>query len=143
IFLDSPLAIRATEIHARHWQLYEKNDGLRVRQTRFRLPNLHFSESAEQSRALNERANGAIIIAGSGMCNGGRIRHHLKHHAWKQGTQIIIVGFQARGTTGRALVDGAREIEIHGEPVTVAAQVHTVGGLSAHADRKGLIDWLN
>lgn len=142
IFLDSPLAIKATQIYAKHWELYEKEDGSRVRQTRFRLPNLHFSETAEQSRALNDRESGAIIIAGSGMCTGGRIRHHFRHHLWKPGTHLVIVGFQARGTTGRAIVDGAREIEIWGEPVTVAAQVHTVGGLSAHADQQELVDWL-
>lgn len=142
IFLDSPLAIRATEIYARHWALYEKSDGARVRQTKFRLPNLHFSETAEQSRALNDRANGAIIIAGSGMCTGGRIRHHFKHHLWRPETHLVIVGFQARGTPGRAIVDGAREITVWGEPIRIAAQVHTVGGLSAHADQKELLAWL-
>lgn len=142
IFLDSPLAIKATEIYARHWKLYEKEDGNRVRETRFRLPNLHFSETAEQSRALNNRASGAVIIAGSGMCSGGRIRHHLKHHVWKPGTHLVIVGFQARGTLGRAIVDGAGSIEIWGEPIKVAAKVHTVGGLSAHADQRELAAWL-
>lgn len=142
IFLDSPLAIRATEIYAHHWELYDRDDGARVRQTRFRLPNLHFTETAEQSRALNMRSNGAIIIAGSGMCTGGRIRHHLRHHAWKPGTQLLIVGYQAHGTTGRAIVDGAKTIEIGGETVTIAAQVHTIGGLSAHADQRELVAWL-
>lgn len=142
IFVDSPLAIRATEIYARHWKLYEEEAGTQVRQTRFRLPNLHYSETPEQSRALNERTSGAIIIAGSGMCTGGRIRHHLKHHLWKPGTQLIIVGFQARGTLGRAIVDGASEIRLWGEAIKVAAQVHTVGGLSAHADQKELLRWL-
>lgn len=142
IFLDSPLAIKATAIYARHWALYEKEDGSRVRQTRFRLPNLHFSETAEQSRALNERHSGAIIIAGSGMCTGGRIRHHLRHHLWKAGTHLVFVGFQAEGTTGRAIVDGASTIELWGETIRVAAKVHTVGGLSAHADQRELMDWL-
>lgn len=142
IFLDSPLAIKATEIYARHWALYEREDGMRVRQSRFRLPNLHFFETPEQSQSLNDRESGAIIIAGSGMCTGGRIRHHFRHHLWKQGTQLLIVGFQARGTPGRAIVDGASEISVWGEPVKVAAEVHTVGGLSAHADQRELVSWL-
>lgn len=142
IFLDSPLAIRATEIHARHWKLYEEEAGSQVRQTRFRLPNLHYSETPDQSRALNDRTSGAIIIAGSGMCTGGRIRHHLKHHASRAGTQLIFVGFQAEGTLGRAIVDGAQEVGIRGETVKIAAEVHTVGGLSAHADQQQLLAWL-
>jgi metallo-beta-lactamase family protein len=143
IFLDSPLAIRATEIHARHWRLYGETVSREVRDNGFDLPNLHFYERAEQSMSLNNRGSGAIIIAGSGMCNGGRIRHHLKFHAWRPGTQILIVGFQAEGTPGRALVDGASELRIGGEPVRIAGQVHTVGGLSAHADQQELLEWLS
>ncbi|MDX1444094.1 MAG: MBL fold metallo-hydrolase [Gammaproteobacteria bacterium] len=142
VFLDSPLAIRATEIYERHWKLYEEQASQDIRNSGFSLPNLKFSETAEQSMALNDRGSGAIIIAGSGMCNGGRIRHHLKHHAWRSGTQVMIVGYQAEGTPGRALVDGTDELRIGGEPVKIAAQVHTVGGLSAHADQKELRAWL-
>lgn len=142
IFLDSPLAIKATEIYAKHWALYEKEDGERVKQTKFRLPNLHFTETPEQSQALNDRSSGAIIIAGSGMCTGGRIRHHFKHHLWKAGNHLMMVGFQAKGTPGRAIVDGVSELTIWGDVIKVAAQVHTVGGLSAHADQKELVNWL-
>lgn len=142
IFLDSPLAIKATEIYARNWALYEKEDGERVKQTKFRLPNLHFTETPEQSQALNNRSSGAIIIAGSGMCTGGRIRHHFKHHLWKPNNHLMMVGFQAKGTPGRAIVDGASELTIWGDVIKVAAQVHTIGGLSAHADQKELVSWL-
>lgn len=90
---------------------------------------------------LNNVRSGAIIIAGSGMCTGGRIKQHLKHHIWRRETHLVIVGFQAAGTLGRALVEGAKHIRLWGETVRVAATVHTIGGLSAHADRSGLLAW--
>jgi metallo-beta-lactamase family protein len=143
VFLDSPMAIEATEIYARHEQVHDtpaqdwssRHGGL------FRLPNLRVSRTGEQSMAINRIRAGAIIIAGSGMCNGGRIRHHLKHNIWRQETHVVIVGFQAAGTLGRALVDGARYIRLWGEAIRVNAKIHTVGGLSAHADQAGLLDW--
>lgn len=143
LFLDSPMAIEATEIYARHWKLYDET----ARQWRgqqanpFRLPNLHFSRTANQSRAINRIHSGAMVIAGSGMCSGGRILHHFKHHLWRRETEVLITGFQARGTPGRALVDGAQEIKVWGEPIRVGAKVHTIGGLSAHADSNGLVEW--
>lgn len=142
IFLDSPMAIKATRVYTKHWQLYEREAGREVRDTKFRLPNLHFTETSQQSMALNERHSGCIIIAGSGMCTGGRIRHHFKHNLWRSGAQVLMVGFQARGTPGRALVDGVGELNVWGEPIKVAASIHTIGGLSAHADQKELVDWL-
>ena len=90
---------------------------------------------------INTVQSGAIIIAGSGMCTGGRIRHHIKQNIWRRDCHVIIIGFQARGTLGRQLVDGAERIRLWGETIQVAAQVHTVGGLSAHADLAGLLDW--
>jgi metallo-beta-lactamase family protein len=143
IFLDSPLAIRATAVYGRYPDLYDREAA------RFwsgedqdsALPNLAFSRTADDSRRLNSMRSGAIIIAGSGMCTGGRIRHHLLHNLWREECHVIIVGFQAAGTTGRLLVDGARRIRLLGQTVRVAAEVHTVGGLSAHADQQGLADW--
>ncbi|MCC7257053.1 MAG: MBL fold metallo-hydrolase [Gammaproteobacteria bacterium] len=143
LYLDSPMAIEATDIYARHEQVHDAP--ARAWSDRhgslFRLPNLRISRTGEQSMAINRVRSGAIIIAGSGMCNGGRIRHHLKHNVWRPETQVVIVGYQAAGTVGRALVDGARYIRLWGEAIKVNATIHTVGGLSAHADQAGLLAW--
>jgi metallo-beta-lactamase family protein len=144
VFLDSPLAISATEIYEKHHRIYDKEAAALYNNEGFRdvLPNLRYVRTAEESIQLNQIHSGAIIIAGSGMCTGGRIRHHLKHNVWRKQTHIMIVGFQARGTTGRALVDGAKYIRLWGETIKVAAKVHTIGGLSAHADQNDLLHWL-
>lgn len=144
IFLDSPLAISATEIYEKHQRVYDKEAAALYKHEGFRdvLPRLRYVRTAEESIQLNQIHSGAIIIAGSGMCTGGRIRHHLKHNVWRKQTHIMMVGFQARGTTGRALVDGARYIRLWGETIKVAAKVHTIGGLSAHADQHDLLQWL-
>jgi metallo-beta-lactamase family protein len=143
IFLDSPMGIEATEIYDRHSRVYDirARDFARERGTLFGLPNLRMTERAEESMQINTLHAGAIIIAGSGMCTGGRIKHHLKHNIWRRDAHVMIVGFQARGTLGRALVDGASHIRLWGETIKVQARVHTVGGLSAHADQQGLLDW--
>ncbi len=143
IYLDSPMAIEATRVYAHHHELYdpEARAMWHANSETPLLPNLHMSQDTEESMALNRRESGAIIIAGSGMCTGGRIKHHLKHHAWKRNTHVMIVGFQARGTPGRALVDGADTLRLWGEEVRIAAHVHTIGGLSAHADQEGLEQW--
>ena len=143
VFLDSPMAIEATEVYLRHSNLFNEDAYQLWKQFKQQplLPNLHFSRTAQQSMKLNQIQSGAIIIAGSGMCTGGRIRHHLKHNIWRRDCHVVIAGFQARGTTGRALVDGAEYIHLWGEKIKVAAQVHTVGGLSAHADQAGLLGW--
>jgi len=143
IFLDSPLAIEATEVYARHSDVYDPA-ALRAHResgSLFELPNFELCPDAEDSMKLNEQKSGAIIIAGSGMCTGGRIKHHLKQHAVRPGCHLVITGFQARGTLGRALVDGTKRVRLYGDEVHIAAQVHTVGGLSAHADLTGLAAW--
>ncbi|UCH16188.1 MAG: MBL fold metallo-hydrolase [Burkholderiales bacterium] len=144
VFLDSPMAIRATDVYDEHARVYDaRAREWHAQQGRepFRLPNLTFSRSSEESMHINDIVSGAIIIAGSGMCTGGRIVHHLKHNIAREGAHVMIVGFQARGTPGRALVDGAERIRLWGEEFDVRAKIHTVGGLSAHADQQGLIDW--
>jgi len=143
IFLDSPLAIEATEVFARHTELFNADSANMWHQhtKRSMLPNFHFSRTANQSMALNRIQSGAIIIAGSGMCTGGRIKHHLKHNIWRRECHIIIAGFQTQGTLGRMLVDGAKHIRLWGETIRVSADIHTIGGLSAHADQAGLIQW--
>jgi metallo-beta-lactamase family protein len=143
IFLDSPMAIEATRVFTQHTDLFDAETAELWRENSRHplLPNLHISRTANQSMAINRIRRGAIIIAGSGMCTGGRIKHHLKHNIWRRECQLLITGFQARGTTGRALVDGAKHIRLWGETIRVAAQVHTIGGLSAHADQTTLKNW--
>jgi metallo-beta-lactamase family protein len=143
IFLDSPMAIEATEVYLRHKELYDvEADKLWEKNNRKALlPNLSFTRTPNQSMKLNMFRSGAIIIAGSGMCNGGRIRHHLKHNVWRDNCHVVIVGYQAQGTLGRQLVNGAHHIRLWGEAMQVAAQVHTVGGLSAHGDQQDLLRW--
>ncbi len=143
IFLDSPLAIEATEVYRRHGDLYDAETRAVFADSKrpFTLPNFRATRRAEESMALNTIHGGAIIIAGSGMCDGGRIKHHFKHNIWRHNCHVIIVGFQVEGTLGRALVDGARRIRLWGETVKVGARIHTLGGFSAHADHDGLINW--
>lgn len=143
IFLDSPMGIKATKVYTKHSDVYDEKS-LDVKKNHkgiFALPNLHMSETTEYSMKINQINSGAIIIAGSGMCTGGRIKHHFKHNIWRKNAHVIIVGFQARGTLGRSLVDGTENINLWGEKVQVNAKVHTIGGFSAHADQQGLLDW--
>lgn len=146
VFLDSPMASKVTRIYNESMaQLDHKDTELMssygsIRLEQF-LPSLTISETVEESRLINERKSRAIIIAGSGMCTGGRIRHHFKQRIWKDNTHLVIVGFQAAGTPGRRLVDGAKKLKLFGQEMTVKAQIHTIGGFSAHAGQDQLIDW--
>ena len=143
IFLDSPMATKVLGVYEHHVELFD--DEARQVWARdphpLRLPNLHFADSTEDSMAINRIDSGAIIIAGSGMANGGRVRHHLRHRLPFERNHVVFVGYQAQGTLGRRLVDGAAYVRILGHEVAVRAQRHTIGGLSAHADQAGLIDW--
>lgn len=142
IYLDSPMAIEATEIYARHFNLYDEEALVfRGGQSPFEMPNLHMCLTPDDSKQLKHVTSGAIIIAGSGMCTGGRIKHHLKNNVWRRDAHVVMVGFQAGGTPGRALVDGARKLRIFGDEMDVHARVHTIGGLSAHAGQDGLLSW--
>lgn len=143
IFLDSPMASRVVDVYARHQELFDADARAvwRAKPNPFALPNLHITATQDESMAINRIEQGAIIIAGSGMANAGRILHHLRHRLHRRETHVMFVGYQAEGTTGRRLVDGAKWVRIHGRDVRVNAHRHTVGGLSAHTDQRGLMDW--
>ena len=144
VFLDSPLAIEASAIYARHPELYDEEAGAAhsaAERGMPALPNLQLCRSAQESMTINTMRGGAIVIAGSGMCTGGRIVHHLKYNVSRPECDVIFTGFQAGGTLGRALVDGRETVRIHGEPFAVRARVHTLGGFSAHGDRDDLLRW--
>jgi len=144
VFLDSPMAIKASKVYWEYPHLYDE-DATRLRRKINEMPrlrNLHLTAAVEQSMAINNIKSGAIIIAGSGMCNGGRIIHHLKHNISRKGAHVMIVGYQAYGTLGRKLVEGAPQVKIHGDSYPVRARIHTVGGLSAHADIDDLLRWV-
>jgi metallo-beta-lactamase family protein len=143
IFLDSPMAARVVDIYQRHRDLFdeEAREVWKRKPDPFTLPNLHVTSSTEASMAINRIENGAIVIAGSGMANGGRILHHFRHAIDRRNTHVVFVGYQSEGTLGRRLVDGAKSVRIHGDDHRVEARIHTVGGLSAHTDQRGLLDW--
>ncbi|MEE4279970.1 MAG: MBL fold metallo-hydrolase [Halieaceae bacterium] len=145
VYLDSPMAIRASKVYWDYPQLYDE-EATRLRRHVHEMPqlqNLRFTLSPAESMAINQIKAGAIIIAASGMCTGGRIVHHLKHNLARQGAHVMIVGFQAPGTLGRALVDGKTSVRIHGGDYPVRAAIHTVGGLSAHGDVDDLRRWIS
>jgi metallo-beta-lactamase family protein len=143
IFLDSPMAAKVMGVYDHHEELFDA-DAAKVwggRIKPFALPNLHVSASVDESKAINNVRGGAIIIAGSGMANGGRVRHHLANNLANAHAHVIFVGYQADGTLGRLLVNGLKHVKLFGADIPVRAQIHTVGGLSAHADQQGLLDW--
>lgn len=144
IYLDSPLAIKATEIFRKNKKYYDEEALAIVDQgfDPFNLPNLRFTENTRDSIAINTSTGSAIVIAGSGMCTAGRIKHHIKHNLWREGSSIVFVGFQAQGTPGRKIVDGAKQIRVFGERIAVKAKVFTIGGFSAHADQRDILDWV-
>jgi len=144
IILDSPLATQALEIYTHHVNLFdqETQDFLARGMGQETLPSLRITRDAQESQRLNDIKGPALIIAGSGMANAGRILHHLKHNLWRPNCHVIFVGFQAQGTTGRRLVEGAKVVKIFREPVNVEAKIHTIGGFSGHADQSELMAWL-
>ncbi len=144
IYLDSPLAIKATEIFRKHKKHYDAEARAIVEQgfDPLDMPNLKFTPTTKDSMKINKLEGSAIIVSASGMCTAGRIKHHLKHNLWRPGASIVIVGFQAQGTTGRRIVDHAKSVKIFGEEVAVKAKVYTIGGFSAHADQADLLGWV-
>lgn len=145
VYLDSPLAIAATGIFRRMKEFYDEetlalvNEGVDP----FSFPQLVLSHTAQDSMRINELPGPAIVIAGNGMCTAGRIKHHLKHNLWRKGASIVFVGFQAAGTIGRKIVEGARAVRVFSENLAVRARVFTIGGFSAHADQSDLFEWLS
>jgi metallo-beta-lactamase family protein len=147
VFLDSPMAIAITRIYDRWLDMLDGDEVRHLSEAHKTsletfLPTLNLALSTEESMAINRIKGGAIIIAGSGMCTGGRIRHHFKQRIWDDRNTIIFTGYQAQGTLGRRLVDGAKNVKLFGEEYVVKAGVETLGGLSAHAGQRGLIEWI-
>lgn len=145
IHVDSPLALSATEITMRHVELFNQEAQQLVswgQERHQEMPDIRFVQDVEESMALNEIKSGAIIISASGMCDAGRIKHHLRWNLSRPECSIVITGFQAQGTLGRRLVDGAKLVKIFGQEIPVRASIYTIGGLSAHADQGALMGWL-
>jgi metallo-beta-lactamase family protein len=145
VFLDSPMAAEVTAITAHHLELFDDEARRLATEAPTHSPAVHLriTEGVQESMALNRIESGAVIVAASGMCDGGRIRHHLKHRLSNPHTTVLIIGFQAVGTLGRLLVDGAHSVRLFGEDIPVRARIATLGGFSAHADQTALIEWLS
>ena len=145
VYLDSPMAIKITEVFKRHSELFDRDmtELLRENHSPFDFPGLKMVETVEESKALNDIKGTVMIIAGSGMCTGGRIKHHLINNLSRPECTIVFVGYQAEGTPGRQILDGARSVRIHGQPWPVRARITQVQGFSAHADRHDLLRWLS
>jgi len=143
IFLDSPLAINATKIFKAHTECFdtETAEMLRKGEDPFHFEKVKYTRTVEESKKINDVNSYGIIIAGSGMCQGGRIKHHLKHNLWRPESSVVFVGYQAKGTLGRKIIDGAKEVFIYGEKVQVNSKIYTINGFSAHADKDELIRW--
>ena len=143
IFLDSPMAIEATNIYVKHPELFDDEMSALIRDHPLRddLKTMKLTPTADESRAINDVQGACLVMAGAGMCNGSRILHHLRANLWKPSTHVLIVGYQAHGSLGRRLVDGEKEVKIFGEKIAVKATVHTLGGFSAHAGQTDLMRW--
>lgn len=143
VFLDSPMAISATKIFRRHPEAMKSDTAQKMRsgQDPFQLPQLHFTRETAESIQLNRLRSGAVIMAGSGMCTGGRVRHHLRHNLGHADCSVIFVGFAAKGTLARIIIDGAKSVKLFGDHIPVRARIHTINGFSAHAGKSELRAW--
>lgn len=144
VYIDSPMATTATEVFKKNAQVFDDETKAYIMSGDHPLdfPNLRFTRNTADSQMLNQDKTSKIIISASGMCEAGRIRHHLKHNLWDSRNSIVFVGYQAEGTLGRMLVEGAKEVKLFGEPIMVGAEIYNLEGFSGHADQKGLLDWL-
>lgn len=144
VYVDSPLAISATEIFRENMNLFDEETQQLIQSgdNPLEFPGLQFTKTADESKSLNEMDGAAIIISASGMCDVGRIKHHLKHHIWNPNSTILFVGYQAPGTLGRRIVDGAKTIKIFGEEIAVNARIEYIEGYSGHADQEWLMNFI-
>ena len=144
VYVDSPMAVSATRVFRENEDCFDEEARAYIANgdNPLDFPNLHFTASAEESKELNMSQESKIIISASGMCDAGRIKHHLKHNLWRTDSAIIFVGYQAAGTLGRRLVDGADKVKIFDEEIAVKARIETIEGFSGHADRDGLLEWI-
>jgi metallo-beta-lactamase family protein len=145
IFLDSPMAIEATNIYVRHRELFDDamTKFVANRPLRADLKTMTLSVTAQDSMKINDQPGPCLVMAGAGMCNAGRILHHLRQNLWKPETHVLIVGYQSHESLGRRLVEGEKSVNIHGEKVAVKAKVNTLGGFSAHAGQTDLLNWFS
>lgn len=144
VFIDSPLAISATKIFQDNPQCYDEEtlDLLKSGDNPFEFEDLYYTRATEESMQINEIKSGAVIISASGMCNAGRIKHHLKYNLWRPECTVLFVGYQAEGTLGRIIKDGVKKVKILGEEIGVLAEIDYIDGFSGHADVDGLMEWL-
>ena len=144
VYIDSPLAVSATEIFEENSDLFDKEtwDFLHAEQSPFNYPKLTLVRDVQDSISLNTMEGPAVIISASGMAEAGRIKHHLKHNLWREAAHVLFIGYQGEGTLGRRIRDGAPTVSIFGEEIAVRAHIHAIDGFSAHADQQGLLDWL-
>lgn len=144
VYIDSPMAVTTTQVFRKNAQVFdaETKNYILNGDNPLDFPNLNFTRTSNESKALNEDNRPKIIISASGMCDAGRIRHHLKHNLWNPKSSIVFVGYQANGSLGRRIVDGEKEVSVLGEKIFVQAKVYNLEGFSGHADYEGLIDWV-
>lgn len=146
VYMDSPLALEATKIYDNYLTGYADEETIAILKKNInpiKFSNLHLCDTADESKAINDDMTPKVIISSSGMCEAGRIRHHLKHNLWRPECSIVFVGYQANGTLGRIILDGAARVKLFGEEIAVKAEIFNFMGLSAHADRDGLIKWIS
>ncbi len=145
VYVDSPLAIKATEVFQRHLAYFDEQtqEILKKGENPLELEQLRFTLTREESALINNTRGPAVVISASGMADAGRIKHHLRHNLWRPGSSIVFVGFQAKGTVGRKIVDGAKKVNILGEDLAVKARIFTINGFSGHAGQTQLLDWLS
>lgn len=144
VYVDSPLAVSATEIFRKNLDCFDEETRRYIESgdNPLDFPGLRFTRSADESKMLNELTENVVIISASGMCEAGRIKHHLKHNLWRPENTVLFVGYQAQGTLGRKILDGTKRVKIFGEEISVNARIESIDGFSGHADKDGLLDWV-